>query len=89
MSPILATLPILLSAALILAGPATPATAQAGSPAGQEKTRGELIEACLQDVRKGLRPGQKQTPHQRMQTEEQCRAHAEATMHTQSTKPKR
>ena len=89
MSPIIATPPILLFAALILAGPVRPAMAQAGSPAGQEKTRGELIETCLKDMRKGLRPGQKQTPHQRMQTEEQCRAHAEATMHTQSAKPKR
>lgn len=89
MPRVLAALPVLLLVLPILAAPAGPAKAQAKPMAGQEKTRGALIEACLDDVRKGLRPGQKQTPHQRMLTEEQCRAHAEAAMHTQTTAPRR
>lgn len=76
-------------AVLLALGLAGPALAQAGASAAQEKTRGALVEACLKEVRGGLRPGQKQTAHQRMQAEEQCMARAEAAIHMQNTAPKR
>jgi len=44
----------------------------------QANSRAAIIEACMKDVRSGLKAGQKLTEQQRMVAEEQCRARAEA-----------
>lgn len=60
-------------ACLLLALLATPpARAEA------EPSRAELINACIQDIRRGLKAGQVLSNSQRMLAEEQCRAYAEA-----------
>lgn len=44
------------------------------------KTRAELIEDCIREIRSGLKAGQAMTNAQRMLAEEQCRARAEAQL---------
>lgn len=48
------------------------------------KTRAELIEDCISEIRSGLKAGQTMTNAQRMLAEEQCRARAEAQLGQQS-----
>lgn len=61
---------LLLSA---LAGPAL-----ASDAAKKQKTVGELIEACMQQLERGHTAGRRMTPQQRMTAEAQCRARAES-----------
>lgn len=43
----------------------------------QSNPNAAAIEACMKEVRSGLKAGQKLTEQQRMVAEEQCRARAE------------
>lgn len=61
---------LLLSA---LAGPAL-----ASDAAKKQKTVGELIEACMQQLERGHTAGRRMTQQQRMIAEAQCRARAES-----------
>jgi hypothetical protein len=63
---------IFISALLI----AVAAPFQAGMAQAQTSTAA-AIEACMREVRSGLRAGQKLTEQQRMLAETQCRARAE------------
>lgn len=53
----------------------------AGSPfaAQAQDSTAAAIEACMRDIRSGLKAGQKLTEQQRMVAETQCRARAEQT----------
>lgn len=76
-------------AACLAMGSALGLVAPALAQAPAQQTHGQLVEACLKDLRAGLRPGQKLTAHQRMQAEEQCNAHAKAAAQAQPAQSKR
>ena len=77
---ILATLAIL--ACLVLMATASPATL-----AETEASRAALINACIQDIRKGVKTGQVLSNSQRMQAEEQCRAYADSQLEKMQHQP--
>jgi hypothetical protein len=52
---------------------AVPALAEGGLP-----SRATLINACIQDIRSGVKAGQVLSNSQRMLAEEQCRAYADS-----------
>lgn len=47
------------------------------APAQAQSAVSTAIEACMRDLRSGLKAGQKMTEQQRMVAEAQCRARAE------------
>lgn len=53
----------------------------AAAQAQQQPSTAAAIEACMKEVRAGLRAGQKLTEQQRMVAETQCRARAEQASH--------
>ncbi len=66
--------PVIALALLIaVGGPLAATVAQAQT----SSSTGAAIEACMRDIRSGLRAGQKLTEQQRMVAEAQCRARAE------------
>lgn len=79
------TVPPLLAALLVAALIATAMPSRA-QPAAD---RAALIEECMREVRAGKKAGQKMTEGQRRLAEEQCRARAEAAMHTPVAQPRR
>ncbi|MFC3674230.1 hypothetical protein [Ferrovibrio xuzhouensis] len=62
-------------------------TAPAAHAEGEQAGRAELINACIQDIRRGLKAGQVLSNSQRMLAEEQCRAYAEAQIEKQRNQP--
>lgn len=80
------TVPPLIAAMLVALLIATAMPARAAQPAPDRAT---LIEECMREVRAGQKAGQKLTNGQRMLAEEQCRARAEAAVHTQAASPRR
>ena len=75
------TVPPMIAALLVAALIATAMPSRAAQPAPDRAT---LIEDCMREVRAGQKAGQKLTNGQRMLAEEQCRARAEAAVHTQA-----
>ncbi|MEK9970764.1 MAG: hypothetical protein VW600_16610 [Ferrovibrio sp.] len=45
-----------------------------------QSSTAEATEACMREIRSGLKAGQKMTEQQRMLAESQCRARAEQTV---------
>lgn len=70
-----------LLAGLLAALPATMARAADEEP---PYSRGELIAACIQNAKAGLKTGQVMSNSQRMQAEEHCRAYAEEQLRRQA-----
>jgi len=62
--------------ALLIAAVGPFAAAQA-----QQSNTAAATEACMREIRAGLKAGQKQTEQQRMLAEAQCRARAEQASH--------
>lgn len=60
---------------LLVAAPVVVANAVA------QESNAAVIEACMKEVRAGLKAGQKLTEQQRMVAETQCRARAEQAAH--------
>jgi hypothetical protein len=57
------------------------ALATSGARAENEQpSRAALINACIQDIRAGVKAGQVLSNSQRMMAEEQCRAYADAQL---------
>jgi hypothetical protein len=63
-------------AALLITAPFVTATLQIGRAQAQESVAA-ATEACMKEIRSGLKAGQKMTEQQRMVAETQCRVRAE------------
>lgn len=61
--------------------------APAAHAEGEQPSRAALINACIQDIRNGVKAGQVLSNSQRMLAEEQCRAYAEAQIEKQHNQP--
>lgn len=73
---------LLLSAGLLLLAGANGTASAESPPRDILQERAALIEACIREIRNSLKAGQHMTNNQRMMAEEQCRARAEAALHT-------
>lgn len=73
--------------AMVLIGLNGPVLAQSNDQQ-ETKERAVLIEACVKEMRSGLKAGQVMSNHQRIMAEETCRARADTYLQSRrNTKP--